>query len=375
MRFYHRLRWRLIGAPLLGVLVGATSMVILTYIFAFLTAPDILRQELTALIADPTRLAETERIILGSFQRNVFVSIAFAAGGAVVAGVVYSFILWRSLVIPLRQIAASSQRVANGRYGERVDVPHGLGEAITQMVTSFNLMAGVLEHIEETRMTLIGNVTHELRTPLTSLRGYVEGMEDGLFPPIQETFEVMEREIGRLNRLIEDIQTLSRVEAGAIRLEPQTFDLRELLALAAAQFQPQSQNRQIFLDMHTPPVPVPVLADRDRVVQILTNLIGNAMRYTPDGGTITLEITPDIENRQAALAVRDSGVGIPAESIPFVFERFYRVDTSRSRESGGSGVGLTISRHLAWMMGGDLSVFSAGENQGSTFTLFLPLVI
>ncbi len=127
--------------------------------------------------------------------------------------------------------------------------------------------------------------------------------------------------------------------------------------------------------MHTPPVPVPVLADRDRVVQILTNLIGNAMRYTPDGGTITLEITPDIENRQAALAVRDSGVGIPAESIPFVFERFYRVDTSRSRESGGSGVGLTISRHLAWMMGGDLSVFSAGENQGSTFTLFLPLVI
>ena len=372
MRWYQRLRWRLIGAPLLGVFVGATSMVVMTYIFAFQTAPELLRQELTALVADPSRLFATEALVLNAFQRIVFTSIAVAAGGAVLAGVIYSFILWRSLVIPLRQIAASSRRVANGRYGERVDVPLDVGYAITQMVTNFNQMAAALEHIEEKRLSLIGNVTHELRTPLTSLRGYIEGLEDGLFPPTKETYGILAQEIGRLSRLVDDIQTLSRVESGAVRLEPRQIDLRELVNQVVFQFQPQALGRRISLAVAEGPSDIRVTADRDRVIQILNNLIGNALRYTPDGGSITLVVLTNEDNRRSMVMITDNGVGIPEEALPYVFERFFRVDSSRSRESGGSGVGLTISRHLAWMMGGDLTAASEGENLGSTFILTLP---
>lgn len=372
MRWYQRLRWRLIGAPLLGVLVGASTMVVITYVFAFRTAPELLRIELTALLADPGRLVTTEGLLLETFQRTVFTGIALAAGGAVIAGVVYSFILWRSLVMPLRQIATSSQRIADGRYSERVDVTDNVGEAIFKLVNNFNNMAEVLEHTEEKRISLIGNVTHELRTPLTSLQGYLEGMEDGLFPASEETFAIMKGEVARLSRLVADIQTLSRVEAGAIHLKPRSFDLSEVAGQIRDQFQPQAQAAGVELRLRPAAGKVVVHADRDRVIQILTNLTGNALRYTPHGGTIDLIVRASSDSGQGEIAVVDSGAGIPAEALPFIFERFYRVDDSRSRDSGGSGVGLTISRHLAWMMGGELTAASEGAGRGSTFVLLLP---
>lgn len=375
MQFYRRLRWRLIGAPLLVAIVGTSCMLVLTYLIAFQLAPDLLNQQLIALLENPDQIERTQGLLLDTFRSILIRSVLIAAIFAMTTGVIYSVILWSSLVIPLRNIAASSQRIANGRYEERVEMPQqNVGEAITQVVTNFNQMADALETVEKKRVALIGDVTHELRTPLTSLRGYLEGLQDGLFEPNAETLAILQNEVDRLSRLVEDIQTLSKVESRAIKLDIRPINLNEIVEQVVFQFQPQASQQNVDLICREEKgKPIVVTADQDRTIQILTNLVGNALRYTPEGGEVQLRINHQGKGAgTAAIIVSDTGIGIPAEALPYVFERFYRVDGSRSRESGGSGVGLTISRHLAWMMGGELTAASQGKNQGSTFTLILP---
>ncbi|MDJ0757370.1 MAG: ATP-binding protein [Ardenticatenaceae bacterium] len=373
MYFYRRLRWRLIGAPLLVAIVGTSCMLVLTYIIAFQLAPDLLNQQLIVLLENPDQIERTQGLLLETFRSVLIRSVLIAAIFAMTTGVIYSVILWSSLVVPLRNIAASSQRIANGRYEERVEMPQqNVGEAITQVVTNFNQMADALETVENKRVALIGNVTHELRTPLTSLRGYLEGLQDGLFEPNAETLAILQNEVDRLSRLVEDIQTLSKVESRAIKLDIQPINLSEIVEQVVFQFQPQANQQHVDLVYRGDKgEQILVMADQDRTIQILTNLVGNALRYTSEGGEVQLQINHQGAGT-AAIIVSDTGIGIPAEALPYVFERFYRVDGSRSRESGGSGVGLTISRHLAWIMGGELTAASPGQNQGSTFTLTLP---
>jgi histidine kinase len=232
-------------------------------------------------------------------------------------------------------------------------------------------MAAALEQVEQQRVALIGNVAHELRTPLAGLEGYLEGMLDGVLPSDQETISAMQHEVRRLRRLVDDLQQLSRVEAGQVALHMETFDLAVVVRRVVAQLHPQLISQCLQVAGDDPDVPMAVHADPDRSAQILVNLVGNAIRYTPDGGCITVRLGRD--ERAAWVAVEDTGVGIPAEALPYLFERFYRVDPSRSRASGGSGIGLTIARHLAWAMGGDITASSPGLGQGSTFTLSLPL--
>jgi histidine kinase len=181
----------------------------------------------------------------------------------------------------------------------------------------------------------------------------------------------MQREVRRLHRLVNDLQTLSRVEAGQVSLQLSSFDLLSLVQHVLTQLQPQAGAQQLALHLEEPAAPVQVYADPDRTSQMLLNLVGNAIRYTPASGSITLRLTST--NRMACLTVTDTGVGIPAEALPYIFERFYRVDRSRARSSGGSGIGLTIARHLAWAMGGDITASSPGAGQGSSFCLTLPL--
>jgi histidine kinase len=224
--------------------------------------------------------------------------------------------------------------------------------------------------VEEQRIALIGNVSHELRTPLTGLNGYLEGLMDGVFPADDETFALMDHEIRRLRRLVNDLQSLSRVESGQISLHLADFDMKPEIERVAAQLRPQAeaQNLTILCDSAES---VAVHADIDRVAQVLTNLLGNAIRYTPEGGTITVSLRA--KQSVAQVDVIDTGMGIPADALPYIFERFYRVDASRTRQSGGSGIGLTISRYLVWAMGGELTAVSEGTGKGSTFSFTLPL--
>lgn len=373
MPWYKRLRWRLIGSQFLVALVGVSIMMLATRIIILNSAPIVIRPLLRVLLQNPESLMQTEADLIIAFRNAVLFSVLFAALGAVVAGVFSSFLLWRTIINPLRQVADSSQRIAEGRFDERVTVPQSSGEAMATLVTSFNQMTATLEEIEQQRMNLLGNIAHELRTPLAGLKGYLEGLLDGLFPANEETFAWMTQEVDRLGRLVDDIQHLSRIESGQFSLDFQQVDVTQLAQRVVSQLSVQAQSKQIDLQLAAGSDLVLVEADADRAAQILINLIGNAIRYTPEGGLVQVAV---VENgRFAEVSVLDNGIGIPAESLPYLFERFYRVDQSRARASGGSGIGLTISRHLVWAMGGELTAVSAGPNRGSCFTFTLPLVL
>ena len=367
---WRQLRWRIVAAHMLVVIVGVFVVLSVAALLTRYFVPGSVENAVRELTAaqTPAAVASATGTLLDAFRSSVFTAVAIAAVGAIVTGLLTGLFLAREILRPLNDLAQSSQRIADGRYSERVRVPYS-GE-LASVATHFNQMAEALEQIEERRLRLIGNVAHELRTPLTALSGYLEGLMDGLFPSDPDTFNLMYLEIRRLQRLIDDFQTLSRVEAGDFHLEMDTFFVDDPIRRAVTQLQPQAEAKGLSLTTSLSADPTLVCADPDRVVQILVNLLGNAIRYTPEGGAIEVRVTP--RRQTVEVAVTDTGIGIPAEALPYLFERFYRVDPSRSRRSGGSGIGLTISRHLAWAMGGELVAGSAGEGKGSTFTLTLP---
>jgi signal transduction histidine kinase len=279
-----------------------------------------------------------------------------------------SVLVARQVSRPVRSLASASRRIADGDYDQRV-AADGPGE-LAELGASFNTMAAALENVEQRRGALIGDVAHELRTPVTVLRGYVEGLADGVFPASAETWAKLDEETARLSRLVEELQSLSRAEAGQLAVSTAPVDPVGIVNAAAQRFRLAFADKGLRLDAVTPARLPTVLADPERLVQVLSSLLDNALRYTPAPGTVTIAARQEGDN--VAFSVRDSGIGIAAEHLPHVFERFYRADRSRARSSGGSGVGLTIARALAAAMGGVLRAESGGPGQGSTFTLVLP---
>lgn len=348
MTFWRQLRWQILAAEMLVVLVGVVALFATAGVLAERNVPPELLPDVRATVSQ---------------------ALVFAAGAAALAGLAAGLLLTRAILRPLQQLAQSSRRIADGRYDQRLAVPRS--DELADVARSFNQMAAALQQVEQQRVTLIGNVAHELRTPLAGIEGYLEGLVDGVFSSDVETLGAMQHEVRRLRRLVDDLQQLSRVEAGQIVLNIDAIDLPSLVQRVVTQLQPQAIAQCLRIEVESDPADLYVLADADRTAQILVNLVGNAIQYTPEGGCITLRVSSDAALAQ--VAVEDTGVGIPPEALPYLFERFYRVDPSRARSSGGSGIGLTIARHLAWAMGGELSAASAGRGKGSTFTLTLPL--
>jgi histidine kinase len=285
------------------------------------------------------------------------------------AVIVMSLIVSRGIVEPLQAMSRISKNMAQGFYRERIVVTSE-GE-LAELSRSVNQLAEALEQTEQQRMTLLADVIHELRTPLTTIEGYMEGLVDGVVKPNDQTFNLVMREAVRMKRLIEDLELLSRAEAGQIQVRARPIDIRTILEKLAIQFQPQFAAREIKLTMILPAGKLPaVWADPDRVEQVVINLLTNALRYTPGGGNVTLQAWGG--ERYVIVSVKDSGIGISKEHLPHIFERFYRVDKSRSRSSGGSGIGLTVARHLVYVQGGQLYAESEGAGRGSRFWFTLP---
>lgn len=298
-------------------------------------------------------------------------ALLYAAGAATLVAVLLSVFFSRSVVAPVRAMTAASQRIADGRYQERVQV--GGNDELSELAARFNQMAGQLEQVEDMRRRLIGDVSHELRTPLTAIKGSMEGLIDGVLPASPETFQQIHAEAGRLNRLVDDLQELSRVEAHAYALDIRPLDVSSLVRTVFKRLDIHAASRQISLELALPPNLPPVLADEDRSLQVLTNLVGNALQYTPAGGMITVSAQPVHEEIQ--ISIRDTGTGIRPEHLARIFDRFYRVDKSRSRQAGGgSGIGLTIARALVEAQGGRIWAESEGAGKGSTFRFTLPKV-
>ena len=303
-----------------------------------------------------------------NFRAGVLDALGYAVLAAVLVAVVVSILFSRSIVAPLRAMMSASQRIADGRYDERVSVSGS--DELAQLAERFNRMAEQLERTETMRRQLIGDVSHELRTPLTAIGGYMEGLTDGVLPATPETFEQVRVEASRLSRLVDDLQELSRVEAGSYRLDVHPVTLSTLLETTVKRLSHQFDGKQVTLTRNLSPNLPPVLADEDRITQVLTNLLGNALAYTLAGGEVTVSAAKTGD--KMLVSVKDNGLGIPAESLPHIFDRFYRVDKSRSRAAGGgSGIGLTIAKALVEAHGGRIWVEST-LRQGSTFSFSLP---
>ncbi len=311
--------------------------------------------------------------MMSDLRANVMATVneALLIGGVVSASVtlVVSVIIARRIALPVRAVTVASRGIAAGSYGHRV--PETSGDEIGELALSFNQMARQLEQAEQRRVELIGTVAHELRTPLSTLQLQAQGMLDGVLPWDANALLEMQRELARLQRLVMDLEELSRAEAGQVTLDLRTVNIADPIIAAAKRLQLQYDGKSVTLRVDAPPDLPTVRIDAHRITQVLVNLLGNALHYTPSGGQVTVRARAD--RHELRVEVRDTGIGISPEHLPHVFERFYRVDKSRSRAGGGSGIGLTISRHLVDAHGGRIGAFSMGDGQGSTFEFALPL--
>jgi histidine kinase len=321
-------------------------------------------------------MGRPEPDLFTNYRAGVSEALGMAGLAALAIALLVSVFITRMVAAPVRAMMQASQRIAEGHYDERVKVSGRLNrgevDELAQMALSFNRMADTLEQTEEMRRQLIGDVTHELRTPLTTIEGYMEGLIDGVLPANAETYQEVYREADRLKRLVDDLQELSRVEAKAYELHRQPVAVKNLVDSLVKRLEMQFSDKGVKLVVEIPAGLPPVNVDEDRISQVLLNLTGNALQYTPEGGQVTLSARA--VEREVQISIADTGIGIPVEHLPHVFTRFYRVDKSRARIRGGSGIGLTIARHLVEAHGGRIWVTSAGAGQGSTFTFSLPVV-
>jgi signal transduction histidine kinase len=307
-----------------------------------------------------------------AFRQALMPTLALATALALLTTLIVSYFVARQISYPVHAMVQATRRIAAGHYAERVKAaPANEGDEFGQLAASFNSMAGALERAERHRLDLVGDVAHELRTPIATLEGYLEGLLDGVVEPNERTWAKLHDEAGRLRRLVDDLQELSRAEARQIQLSLQPVAPTTIATIALDRLAPQFVEKGVALESSVHDTLPLVLADQDRAVQVLTNLLSNALRYTPSDGHVTLTVVRAGE--QVAFRVRDTGVGISSEQLPLLFERFYRVDKSRTRAIGGSGIGLTIAKALTEAMGGQISAESPGLGQGSTFTFTLPL--
>lgn len=305
-----------------------------------------------------------------NFRAGVLEALGYAAFAATLAAVAVGIFFSRRIVSPLREMTQASQRISDGHYDERVQVS-GQDE-LAQLAGQFNQMAGKLEQTEAMRRRLIGDVSHELRTPLTAIKGSMEGLIDGVLPATNETFEQIFQEADRLGRLVDDLQEISRVEARAYQMDVRPQAVSTLVQTVAKRLQRQFDEKRITLTLDLPAHLPQVLADEDRAIQILTNLTANALQYTASAGAVT--IAARHEAGFVRFSVQDTGAGISPEHHDLIFDRFYRIDKSRSRQAGGgSGIGLTIAKHIVEAHGGRIWVESAGLGQGSAFQFTLPV--
>jgi signal transduction histidine kinase len=239
-----------------------------------------------------------------------------------------------------------------------------------ELATSFNLMSADLAQASQLRRQMTDNIAHELRTPLSLILGYTESLSHGKLPATQETFDIMHDEAQHLSRLIDDLRTLSLVDAGELPLNRRPVDPQSLLERTRLAHAPEAQRRGISIQVEVAPDLPQVEVDPGRIAQVLENLMSNALRYTPEGGQVFL--SAGAAGNSVYLRVQDNGAGIPAEDLPYVFDRFYRADKSRRRHEGESGLGLAIAKSIVDAHDGTLSVDSV-PGEGTTFSVVLPV--
>lgn len=292
-------------------------------------------------------------------------------------GVILGFLIARGLTAPLDRLAHAARRLAAGDLTQRAPVAGPV--EVSDAAEAFNAMAASLEEAEQARRRLLADIAHELRTPLTVIQGNLRALLDGVFPLEKDEITTIYDETLLLSRLVADLRELTLAEAGQLRLNLAAVDVSAIIAQSAALFTTQALEKQVTLHTDCEPRLPPVLADADRIAQALNNLLSNALRYTPEGGTVRIVAarahqsscaSPDTD--MICIRVIDTGPGIPPEDLPHVFDRFWRADRGRARAQGGTGLGLAIARQLVLSHGGSMGVESE-PGKGACFWFTLPV--
>jgi signal transduction histidine kinase len=287
-----------------------------------------------------------------------------------VVAIILTTALSRRILRPVEALTEAARRMERGDLSQRVAVQ--TNDEIGELAHAFNSMADGLARLEQLRRNMVTDVAHELRTPLSNIRGYLEALQDGVTQPSPEVIGSLHDEAMLLTRLVNDLQELALAEAGQLKLVLQPTAVEQIISQVVSVMQPTAASKGLGLQADVQQNLPPVMADPGRVAQVLQNLINNAMTYTQAGGTITVTASPGASAAEVQLSVRDTGIGIAPEHLPFVFDRFYRVDQSRTRATGGSGLGLTIVKQLVEAHGGHVWAKST-LGQGSTFLFTLPV--
>ena len=358
-----RLPFRLFVSYALVALVGAVA----AYLTVRVLAPQLFDRQMDMMgNGDGMMGAHPTSSVHAAFASALDTALLIGLVVAVAAAAAVAAVVTRQLLRPLDAVRAATRQIAAGHYESSVPLP--AEPELAELASDVNALADALAATETRRTRLLGEVAHEMRTPLTTLDGYVEGMIDGVFAADPETLASLSAELRRLHRLAEDLSSLSRAEEQRLELQPVDADLAELVRRSVSRLAPQFHDAGVELTIDAP-AEVPVHVDSDRISQVMTNLLGNALLASAAGGRVAVRVHASAGHAQAV--VTDTGVGLAAEDTERVFERFYRAP-GQPRRSSGSGIGLTISRGIARAHGGDITAASEGPGRGASFTLVLP---
>lgn len=299
------------------------------------------------------------------FLTSIHYYLIWASLAALGLAIILSYLLTRRVLRPLSQMTAITKEVAAGKFSLRAEVI--TNDEVGELGLAFNSMADSLEQIEQLRKNMVADVAHELRTPLTNLRGYLEALTDSVIPPTTETFNMLQQENLRLVHLVDNLQQLARADAARAFLKREKLLLSELVNQMVELHKPNFSEKHIEVTITTEADGSWVVADRDKVLQALRNMVENCWKYTPDGGAVVITLSTIATG--VKVDFQNSGPGILEGDLPYVFERFFRVDRSRSRDAGGAGIGLAITRELIEAHGGQVGAKSIPGETHIWFTL------
>lgn len=352
----------LISQTVVLVAVGVT-----TWVVALVVGPPLFREHLlqAGIPHDSHEQFHAEQ----AYRNATAISIAVAIAVAALTAFLVTAYIARRLQRSITELSTAASSVAEGRYDIHVSPPQ-LGDEFDDLASAFNQMAHRLQAVETTRRRMLGDLAHEIRTPVSVVEAYLEAVEDGVKQLDPQTISMLREQSGRLVRFSADVNALAQAEEAHATITPGLVDVGELVAAAIASVADKYAAKQVTLTSKVTGAST-LWADRQRLAQVLGNLLDNALRHTPAHGHVQIGATSDA--REAVITVVDDGEGVAAEHLPRLFERFYRADTARDRGRGGAGIGLAIAKALTEAHGGRISVDSDGPGTGTTFTVHVPI--
>ncbi|NIO10131.1 MAG: HAMP domain-containing protein [Deltaproteobacteria bacterium] len=349
-----RLLWKLLSINIL--VIGVVILIVWLAI-------DYLASDYFMTLMDEYNISPSSvhRMFLEATHR----SLIWASLTTLALAVFLSFLLTRKVLNPLSEMTGITRKIASGDYSARVQISSN--DETGELASAFNQMAESLQRIEQLRKTLVIDVAHELRTPLTNIRGYLEALSDGVVAPSKETMDSLQEETNRLAQLVEDLLQLAHAEGSRGSLRRKPTDLVELGLRSLDLFRQKFEEKGIEIETRFPEEKLELLVDPEKIMQVMRNLLHNAWQYTPAGGKVKIQLDKSPASIQWTIV--NTGEGVSREDLPFIFERFYRGEKSRSRQHGGAGIGLAIVKELIEAHGGQVSAESSPADTRIGFSL------